>query len=309
MRNIFFILISVIVLIAMITLTPLGKTLINENRHHSMKQISVQKKAAKLKPKNKLNTSVKLPKTDHIVIVIEENHGYSDIIGNTKQAPFINHLTKEGATFTSAHGVTHPSQPNYIALFSGSTHGVTSDHCPQTLHGDNLASLLISKNLTFKGYSEDLPSTGYTGCRHLAYFRKHNPWSDFTNVPKDLSLPFGQFPKQFSKLPTVSFVIPNQNHDMHDGTITEADQWLRRNMEDYINWAKKHNSLFILTWDEDDFTKSNHIPLIVIGDHVKKITYTNKINHFNILSTIEAMYHLPYLDKTDRATPLTEIWK
>jgi|GEM_PF-4072826 len=73
-----------------------------------------------------------LPRPDHIVIVIEENKSFSQIIGN-KDAPYINELAKRGALFTRSYGITHPSQPNYLALFSGSTRGITSNTCPLDL--------------------------------------------------------------------------------------------------------------------------------------------------------------------------------
>src|SRR5215475_3754205 len=94
---------------------------------------------------------------DHIVIVIEENHSFSSIIGSS-QAPYINGLANQGALFTQSFAVTHPSQPNYLALFSGSTQGITNDSCPHTFAGDNLGHQLIAAGLTFAGYSESLPS-------------------------------------------------------------------------------------------------------------------------------------------------------
>nr|WP_264176014.1 alkaline phosphatase family protein [Effusibacillus dendaii] len=124
----------------------------------------------------------------------------------------------------------HPSQPNYLDLFSGSNQGVTDDSCPHPFSAPNLAAELIQAKLTFGGYSEDLPTVGFTGCsspntRHPTYARKHNPWVNFTNVPTDVNMPFTNFPKDFSHLPTVSFVIPNLDHDMHDGTIKQADNF------------------------------------------------------------------------------------
>jgi phospholipase C len=101
-----------------------------------------------------------VPHYDHVVIVVEENHGFDDVIGSPN-APFINALAKDGALFTDSHGVAHPSQPNYLALFSGSTQGVTDDKCleaetPYTT--DNLAASLISKGQTFKGFAQNMPS-------------------------------------------------------------------------------------------------------------------------------------------------------
>lgn len=116
-----------------------------------------------------------LPRPDHVVIVIMENHAYGQIIGNV-DAPYINSLAKSGMLLTQSYGVTHPSQPNYIALFAGSPLGVDSDACPIALSGENLASALTQKGLSFISYSESLPSAGYTGCTKGAYARKHNRW-------------------------------------------------------------------------------------------------------------------------------------
>ena len=114
------------------------------------------------------------------------------------------------------HAETHPSQPNYLALFSGDTQGVDDDTCPLTFSGPNLASELIAAGYTFAGYSEDLPGTGYTGCRAGGYARKHSPWTDFTNLPAGVNQPLSAMPADYDALPTVSFVIPNLCHDMHD---------------------------------------------------------------------------------------------
>jgi hypothetical protein len=235
---------------------------------------------------------------DHIVVVIEENHSYNQIVGGS-DAPYIQALIQRGALFTNAHGVTHPSQPNYLALFSGSTQGVTDDACKKPFTAPNLASELINARLTFAGYSEDLPRVGYTGCSTKGYARKHNPWVQFTNVPQELNRPFSDFPQDFSNLPAVSFVIPNHQDDMHDGTVKQA----------YVSWAETHQSLLIVTWDEDDFAKDNHIPLIVIGPMVKMGEYGENVNHTNVLRTIEDVYHLPLLRDIHQIEPITSIWK
>ena len=248
-----------------------------------------------------------LTRPDHIVIVMEENHAYKKIIGNSG-APYMNSLARRGATFLQSYGVTHPSQPNYIALFSGSTQGVSDDRCPYRFSEPNLATELKNKGLSFTGFSEDLPSVGYKGCRSGAYYRKHSPWVNFTNVSAEVNQPMTSFPKDFSKLPTVSFVIPNINHDMHNGTIQAADRWLKQTIDPYVNWAKTHNSLLIVTWDEDDFTKSNHIPTFMVGPMVKKGQYQQRINHYSVLRTIEEMYGLPLIGKSQVAKPIDNIW-
>ncbi|MGE5758398.1 MAG: alkaline phosphatase family protein, partial [Sideroxydans sp.] len=251
--------------------------------------------------------SAELPRPDHIVIVIEENRSFSQIIGN-KDAPYINELSKRGALFTNSHGVTHPSQPNYLALFSGTTRGITSNACPLDLSGDNLASQLHAKGLSFTSYSESMPEPGYDGCIYGAYMRKHNPVANWKELAA-LNQPFSVFPADYAQLPTVAFVVPDQLNDMHDGSIAQGDAWLKRNIDSYAQWAMTHNSLLIVTWDEDDGSSNNRIATIMVGQMVKQGQYKQRIGHYNLLRTIEEMYGLPNLGESTNAQAVTDAWK
>src|SRR5215469_14320769 len=173
-----------------------------------------------------------VPTPAHIVVVIEENHSYNEIIGSSS-APYINSLANSGALFTNSFAITHPSEPNYLAIFSGSTQGITDDSCPHTFGPPDLGGQLIAAGDTFGGYSEGLPSVGSTVCTSGEYARKHNPWVNFTDVPSSDNLPFSSFPTNFSNLPTISFVVPNLLDDMHDGTIKQGDTWLQNNINAY----------------------------------------------------------------------------
>lgn len=269
-----------------------------------------------------------IPKPSHVVVVIEENHALKQVVWS-KAAPFITHLAKEGAVFTNAHGIRHPSQPNYIAIFSGSLQNVKSDHClkgktPFTT--PNLGRELLNKGYTFDGYSEDIPKEGYTGCGmgksmfkggSPLYARKHNPWVDWqgsgkNDLPASVNKAFKSFPKNFNELPTVSIVIPDEDNDMHNGpdpvTIKRGDQWLKKHMGPYIKWAQKHNSLFILTFDEDNDTPANHIPTLFVGQMVKHKHFKEFINHYSVLRTIEDMYGLKHAGPA-KEKPITNIWK
>ncbi|MBR7827741.1 acid phosphatase [Actinospica sp. MGRD01-02] len=251
-----------------------------------------------------------IPTYSHVVIVMEENHSYSDIIGNSS-APYMNTLADGGALMTSSYAVTHPSEPNYMALFAGSTFGLSSDKCPVSEGSTaNLGSELLAAGYTFKGYSEGLPSTGSTTCTSGEYARKHSPWINFSNVPGSDSLPFSSFPasSSYSSLPTVSFVIPNLEDDMHDGTIAAADTWLKSNLSAYATWAKSNNSLLIVTWDEDDYTENNQVPTIFYGADVTTGTYDETVNHYNVLATLETMYGLSEAGNSSGATTITDIW-
>jgi phosphatidylinositol-3-phosphatase len=250
-----------------------------------------------------------IPRPAHVVIVVMENHAYGSIIGNP-DAGYISKLARQGALLTRSYGVTHPSEPNYLALFSGSTQGVTSDACPVTRHGPNLAADLIAAGLTFRGYSEGLPAPGSQTCSAGDYARKHVPWTDFTNVPRSASQPFRQFAATpFAKLPDVSFVIPDLCHDMHDCPVATGDAWLRTHLRPYANWAMNHASLLIVTWDEDDGSASNHVPTIVVGQQVRPGRYGKPVDHYNVLRTIEQAFGLPVRGEAARHYPITFIWK
>jgi acid phosphatase len=251
-----------------------------------------------------------IPTPAHIVIVVEENHSADNVIGN-KSASFMNSLAANGALMTQSYAEAHPSEPNYLALFSGSTFGLTSDECP--VGGGaapNLGSELLAAGATFEGFSEDLPAVGSPVCSAGKYARKHAPWVNFTNVPPSASLPFSEFNARsdYASLPTVSFVIPNLDNDMHDGTIAQADTWLATNLTRYANWAVANNSLLIVTWDEADDGPTNQIPTVIYGAHVKPGSYREPISHYNVLSTIEQMYGLPKTGLAANAPAISTIW-
>jgi hypothetical protein len=244
---------------------------------------------------------------DHVVIVIEENHSYGEIIGSSF-APYINSLAARGALFTQAYAITHPSQPNYLDLFSGSNQGVSDDSCPHYFMTANLGLYLLNASLTFAGYSEDLPSVGSIVCTSGAYARKHAPWVNFTNIPTTTNLPYSYFPTDYVTLPTLSFVIPNLRDDMHDGTIQQGDSWLQQQLDAYVQWAMTHNSLFIMTFDEEDGSQGNRIATIFVGQMVVPGQYSESINHFNVLRTLEDMFDLPYAGVSGSYQPITDVW-
>ncbi|OBB97149.1 acid phosphatase [Mycobacterium sp. 852002-40037_SCH5390672] len=253
-----------------------------------------------------------IPQPAHIVIVVEENRSENGIIGN-RSAPFITSLAAGGANMTQSFAETHPSEPNYLAMFAGNTFGVTKDLCPVSGGAaPNLGSELLAAGYTFIGFAEGLPGVGSPVCSAGKYARKHVPWANFTNVPAANSLPFSAFPMgNYASLPTVSFVIPNNDDNMHDGSIAQADSWLNQQLSGYANWAVVNNSLLIVTFDEDDGSGPggrNQIPTVLYGAHIRPGSYSEQINHYNLLSTVEQMYGLPKTGYAASAAPITDIW-
>jgi acid phosphatase len=248
-----------------------------------------------------------VPRFDHIVLVMFENKNATQITASS--APYFTSLAAQGANFTQSFGITHPSQPNYIALFSGSTQGVIDDSCPKNFTSSaNLGTQLFGAGLSFRGYSEAMPSNGFTGCVSGRYQRKHNSWVDFSTVPSASNLTFASFPTDFTRLPTVAFVVPDMCNDMHDCSIGTGDTWLRQHLDAYAQWAKTHNSLLIVNFDEDDFTTVNRIYTSFVGARVIPGSYSERINHYRVLRTIEAAYGLPGVNNAASQTPILSTW-
>jgi len=264
-----------------------------------------------------INTTI--PKADHIVIVIEENHGYLEI-NESDSAPYINQVAKDSFSvkFTNSYAIEYGSQKDYLDLYSGSNQGAGGGKHPEDepFITPNLGRQLIDAGLSYSTFSQGLPYTGYNSDTYGAYVRRHNAAANWmgtgTNqIPITTNQPFTAFPSDFTKLPTVSFVIPNLNRDMHDGTILEGDNWLRINLNKYIQWAKTHNSLFILTFDEDDLNHHdhNHIFTLFCGQKIRRGNDTIHINHYSVLRTIEDMYGLPHAGNADSVKAITNCWK
>ncbi len=274
-----------------------------------------------------------LPSPAHIVIVIEENKSFGNVIGSSK-APFINNLASRGASLTKFFASHHPSQPNYIEFFSGDTLGVCKDECPiGPFTSQNLGAALIAAGKSFAGFAENLPaSDARTTCGGALFVPKHCPWIDFTNVPASASKDFSQFPHDaagFAALPDVSFVIPNLTGDMHSGSsvakeVSNGDTWLKTNLSAYADWAEQNNSLLIVTWDEDSSSYTthcpgtvittsppkNHIPTIVMGQPVAPgTTSPASYSHQDLLRTLLDIYGIAPFGAATTAKDITDIWK
>jgi hypothetical protein len=248
-----------------------------------------------------------VPIPDHVLVVVFENEDAEDVLGSGK-APYLDSLAERGVSFTDAHGEVHPSQPNYLALFSGSTQGLTDNSCPNSFDAPNLAGQLLAAGRSFVGYAEDLPAVGSKVCHTGDYARKHVHWTNFPALPDSVNQPYSAFPDDLAALPTVAFVIPDMCHDMHDCGIGEGDDWARDNLDGYVDWAQTHNGLLMVTFDEDDGSADNHIPTLIVGPMVEPGASDQRIDHYNMLRTIEDMYGLPALGHAADAEPLTGVW-
>ena len=264
------------------------------------------------------------PRYDHVVVVVEENRTFGQIIGDTVNAPYISSLASGGVSFNNMFSITHPSQPNYLHLFAGSAQGIIDDSLITTypFTSANLGAELIAAGFTFRGYSEYLNAVGDAAYDpHTAtdppgtkYRRKHNPWANWqgagvNQIPPVTNNIFANFPVDFTTLPTVSFVVPDQNHDMHDGSRKMGDDWLLANLSAYAAWAPTHNSLLVITWDEDDYNLVNRIPTVFHGANLKnRRSAAPTWTLHNFLRTLEDMYGTAHAGRAALVKPIVGVF-
>jgi hypothetical protein len=256
-----------------------------------------------------------------VVLVLEENHGYSSVIGNSAM-PYLNTLASQYALATQYYADTHPSIGNYFMLTTGQI--LTNDDSYMgTVTADNIVRHLVSAGKTWKSYAEDLPSVGYTGGNTAGYLEHHNPFSYFSDVRSNSTqaqnlVPFTQFQSDLNngKLPGFSFVVPNVNNDAHDGTWSAADNWLQVNIAPVLSSSQFQKSgLLIVVFDEGEATDTSHgggqVALVIAGPSAKTNFQSSTLyQHENLLNLIANYMGIDgNLGSAASAKPMTEFLK
>jgi hypothetical protein len=174
------------------------------------------------------------PTFSHIYVIMMENTNYEDVIGNVADAPYINSLAQQYSFAANYYGVTHPSEPNYIAATAGDFFGLHADDPSKRFSQTNLADQLEAKGLTWATYQGGLPSVGFTGDQYPAtgsglYARKHNPFALYTDVLNNPARvqnfkPIESLATDLATgvAPNYSFIVPDQCHDMHGVSSSSA---------------------------------------------------------------------------------------
>ncbi len=250
-----------------------------------------------------------LPRIAHVTVVVMENRDYPAIVGN-RHAPFFNDvLVPGGVLLTNSHAVAHPSEPNYLALFSGSTQGLRDDSCPHVFTGANVGAQTIAAGGTFGGYAESMPHDGFAGCWGSAglYARKHVPWANFPSLPAADSRVYRGQP---SPMPSLAWIVPNMCNDMHDCSTQIGDDWMREHLPPLIAWNAAHDGLLVVTWDEaDPDDGGNRIPTVLVGPMLRNGRYDGFVDDYVLLRTIEAGLGLSCIGDACRARPISGIWR
>ena len=262
--------------------------------------------------------SVRIPDFTHVVVVVFENEEETSIAGNP-DAPTFNRLAQRYATLADYDAVAHPSLPNYLALVSGSTHGISSDCTDCIVRARNLADTLEAAGKTWKTYAEDLPYPGFTGGSAGRYAKKHDPFLYFRDVVSSPArrrrvVPFPQLARDLARhrLPDFSLVVPNLCDDMHDCSVATGDAWLKAHIVPLVHSRELRGGVVFVVFDEGTSGEGGggHIEALALGPTVRRGSrFTQATNHYGLLRTIEDAWHLPRLGLSRTATPIGGIWQ
>jgi hypothetical protein len=256
-----------------------------------------------------------VPSFRHVVVIVFENKEEAAVLGSG-EAPTFDAMARRYARLTRYYGVTHPSLPNYLALISGSTQGVTRDCTSCLVSGSNLADTLERAGKRWKVYAEGLPQPGYTGASSGRYAKKHVPFLYFRDVLRSRPrlgriVPLSQLRADLASgaLPDFAQVVPDLCHSMHDCPVGTGDVWLRSTLPPLLTLP---DSVVFVLFDEGSSNArgGGHVAALALGTAIRRSsTFTGVTGHYGLLRTIESSWQLPLLGRSGSATPVTGIWR
>lgn len=252
-----------------------------------------------------------VPSFAHIFVLVFENKDAQQVLGSGG-APTFDSLAERYARLTDYIAVTHPSLPNYLALVSGSTHGIHSDCTSCSVNARNLADSLDHARRTWKAYAEGLPRPGYTGARSGLYAKKHMPFLYFRDIVRSNArrrhvVPLTQLDADLRRnsLPDFGLIVPNLCNSMHDCPVATGDRWLAQVVPPLLQLP---DTVVFVVFDEGITT--NHVAALALGTAVLPgVTWTRLTGHYGLLRTIETAWGLPLLGRSAHSAPITQIWR
>lgn len=212
-----------------------------------------------------------------MVVLVEENHGYSSVIGSAEM-PYLNSLANQYGVATQYFANAHPSIGDYFMLTVGDT--ITNDNSfTGTVANDNVVRRLAAAGKTWKSYAESLPAAGYLGPDVPPYVKRHNPFPYLSDVVNDTAqaqnvVPFSALVTDLAagQLPNFAFIVPNLNNDAHQGSLAQADSWLKTNIDPLVtDGTFRASGVLMIVFDESDFGDTQNG-----GGHVAAVIVTAK---------------------------------
>lgn len=254
------------------------------------------------------------PQFKKILVIVLENTDAANALAQPNLRKFAN----QGAYLNQFYAITHPSQPNYLAMIGGDTFGI-SDNGDVNLGESNLVDLLESHGHTWKAYNEGYPGGCFAGTKSGKYYRKHNPFISFKDISGNPErcryiVNANEFAQDVAKgtLADFSFYVPDIDNDGHDTGVMGADRWFGQVIMPYLEKpAFMRDMLVVVTFDESSSSGSNRIYTALFGENVKAgMVSEQPYTLYSLLQTVEGVFGLGNLGRNDtRAKPIQDVWK
>jgi phosphatidylinositol-3-phosphatase len=227
-----------------------------------------------------------------VAVIVMENHGFDQVVG----LPYIHTLATAAATLTNYHASSHPSLPNYLALTSGTTWGISDDGyhvLPELDLGDQLTAAGIPWRAYMEGMGADCRVNGG------GYAVKHDPFAYYGGRCPSSVVPFAEMATDLSSSapPRLLWITPNLCHDMHDCSPSVGDAWLRSTVPSIVDSPGMRNGVLFITWDENDGGGSNQVLTVVLGSK-RPVSPAHLYSHPSLLASVEDLLGLPRLAMT-----------
>jgi hypothetical protein len=240
---------------------------------------------------------------DHVVWIMLENVGYA-VVGSAS-APYFNQLASSCGLSTNYDAISHPSLPNYVALTSGSTQGITDDGEPSA-HPLSVPSIFSQLGSNWRALAQSMPSN----CDRVTsgtYAARHNPAVYYTNITASCRRNDVPLTLPMNLNASFTIIVPNICDDMHSCPESVGDAWLRRMVPLILRsslYTSRSLALFI-TFDENDGDATNQVPTLVIAPSVPHgARVGDKFTHYSLLRTTETLLHLPLIGAARTAAPM-----
>ena len=273
----------------------------------------------------------------YIVTILMENNGLCDVTpslvsgcgSSSIPSPYLTTLAQTYGFNTHYTGISHPSEPNYVALFGGSTLGISSDgNCCFQLNAPNLVDRLEAAGLTWKAFAEDASGSGT--CSFMPPREgDHYPFIDFSDMKTsarcaNMLTTTSPLDPEFvgalngATLPNYVWLTPNDTDNMHSSSVGVGDAYLATLVPLILSsrmFTTQKAALFIVFDEGSDVcptgnSSSDCVVAEWAGPAVKKAySSSTSYNHYSYLSTLEAAWNLPSLTSNDAsATSMTEFF-
>jgi phosphatidylinositol-3-phosphatase len=243
------------------------------------------------------------PAPTHVFLIVMENHSAQEALS----APFTASLASRFGVAENYHAVAHPSEPNYLALSSGSTWGVEDDSY-HVLPRHDIGTELTKAGVSWRAYMEGLTDAGCIDSP-VPYDPGHNPFAFYGGACPSNVVPLSSLSTDLAgNAPRFTWITPDRCHDTHDCAVEVGDAWLRQEVGQITaSPAWKPGALLFITWDEDDQSADNRVLTLVVAPGLGHRTSTRGYTHYSLLATVEDLLGVQRLGQSASATPMTDL--